>query len=70
MLNLISFLKVILPHPAQWMREAASEAGSWECDPLAHPALRHMNPEELADLPFDRGSYASPTASPCGIRRQ
>jgi hypothetical protein len=64
MLNLISFLRAILPRPVQWAREAASEAGAWESDSLAHPALQRMSLEELADLPFDRGSYASrPTAS-------
>jgi hypothetical protein len=70
MLNVISFLRAILPRPVQWMREAASEAGPWECDPLAHPALQRMSPEELADLPFDRESYPPPTASACGIGRQ
>jgi hypothetical protein len=24
-------------------------------DPLSHPALQRMPPEQLADLPFDRG---------------
>lgn len=25
----------------------------WPCDPLAHPALRGMSSDQLADLPFD-----------------
>jgi len=24
----------------------------WHCDPLSHPAIRTMSPEELADLPL------------------
>jgi len=53
MLNLMPFLRSILPHPAQWLRDAAGEAGG-ECDPLAHPALQRMSLDELADLPFER----------------
>ena len=53
MVNLMPFLRSILPHPERRLRDMASEA-SWECDPLAHPALQRMSPDELADLPFER----------------
>jgi hypothetical protein len=30
---------------------------SWDCDPLAHPAIARMTPAELADLPLGRVRY-------------
>jgi hypothetical protein len=54
MLNLLPFLRAILPHPAQWLRDAGSGAETADGDPLAHPALRRMSLEALADLPFER----------------
>jgi hypothetical protein len=36
-----------------WDDEAFRES---ERDPLSHPALQRMTLEQLADLPFDRGS--------------
>jgi len=30
----------------------AEEEKRWRCDPLSHPALRHKNERQLADLPI------------------
>ena len=38
-------------------RRALAEA-EWQHDPLAHPVLRTMSMEELADLPMDRTANA------------
>lgn len=59
MLNLMPFLRSILPHPAQWLRDTAGEA-RWECDPLAHPAVQRMSLDELADLPFEPEQRPAP----------
>lgn len=34
----------------------------WRCDPLAHPDLRDMTPDQLADLPI------GPEPQDCGCR--
>jgi hypothetical protein len=66
MLNMISILRQMLHRPSQ---EARGSLGiAWEDDPLAHPALRRMSLEELADLPFDRGTVH--LDKPCGYRRE
>lgn len=31
--------------------EAQGEARDWRCDPLGHPDLHAMTPDQLADLP-------------------
>ncbi len=31
--------------------EAQKDARDWRCDPLAHPDLHAMTPDQLADLP-------------------
>ena len=63
MLNLMPYLKILLPRPVLWGAER--EAGAWE-DPLAHPALQRMSLEELADLPFERGPWPTQPAAPAG----
>jgi len=63
MLNLMPYLKILLPRPVLWGAER--EAGAWE-DPLAHPALQRMSLEELADLPFERGPCPAQPAAPAG----
>jgi hypothetical protein len=42
-----------------WYRErpavqASDTSGRWYADPLAHPDLRRMTSNQLADLPFER----------------
>lgn len=34
---------------------------AWRRDPLSHPALRHMDERELADLPLARLRFAAQT---------
>ncbi len=33
---------------------AVDPSGLWHADPFAHPDLRRMTPNQLADLPFER----------------
>lgn len=37
-----------------------------QCDPLSHPALRHLTPDQLADLPIDHTRFAANRNGPCG----
>lgn len=37
----------------RWRRPPpAPDSTDWRDDPLSHPAIRAMDPDELADLPF------------------
>ena len=65
MLNLMPYLKILLPRPVLRDAGAGREAGAWE-DPLSHPALQRMSLEELADLPFERGPCPAQPAAPAG----
>ena len=69
MLNLMPYLKSLLPHPVQWVRDAAGEAGR-ECDTLSHPALQRMSLEELADLPFERGPCPAHPSPACAAAKR
>lgn len=47
-------------------QSSAGKEPSWLRDPLAHPALARMTPDELADLPLSRTPFAGRTAAePC-----
>lgn len=37
---------------------------AWETDPLSHPALRRMTPDQLADLPIGRGRHSGEEGGP------
>ena len=58
MLNLMPYLKILLPRPVLWGAER--EAGAWE-DPLAHPALQRMS---LESSPICRSSEGLAPRSP------
>lgn len=46
---MIKLLYILTP----WRRpSSAPDRAEWRNDPLSHPAIRAMNPDELADLPF------------------
>lgn len=42
--------------------DGLDETRRWRCDPLAHPELRNMTPDQIADLPI------SPEPDDCGRR--
>jgi hypothetical protein len=50
MVNLFTFAKRLLGDCSR--RQDLDDCSD---DPLSHPALQRMTPEQLADLPFDRG---------------
>ncbi|HZH12108.1 MAG TPA: hypothetical protein VEZ24_17285 [Microvirga sp.] len=50
---LIERFRSLQPLFSERMKDENRE--EWLHDPLSHPALRNMTPDQLADLPFDRG---------------
>lgn len=54
-----------------FFRRAGNAPGQAErfdlrCDPLSHPVLRRMTPDQLADLPLGRTRFADDRNGPCG----
>ena len=46
---MMKLIYILIP----WRRPSpAPGGGGWREDPLSHPAIRAMGPDELADLPF------------------
>jgi len=59
LLPLTEWFRRVPRRSSEKARECRRE--TWAEDPLSHPALRNMTLEQLADLPFERGS--APTTS-------
>lgn len=51
--NLIERFRYLRLVFSEHMKDGNRE--EWLHDPLSHPALRNMTPDQLADLPFERG---------------
>jgi len=45
-------LKLIYILLGRLMPSLLRDDADWRCDPLSHPAICKMDPDELADLPF------------------
>lgn len=48
----------------------AEEEKRWRCDPLSHPALRHKNERQLADLPIGPARGGMPVTVGLTCRRK
>jgi len=55
MLNLLALVERLARLP-KFLEEPSGWEMEWDRDPLSHPDLQRMTLEQLADLPFDRGT--------------